>query len=66
MRKLALLSSFLFTTYACAATPSVNDVLVNVKNCSKTIVLRHQALSKKQENAACKMLSAQEARFHSV
>ncbi|KPV96599.1 Microbial collagenase precursor [Pseudoalteromonas sp. P1-9] len=66
MKKLALLSSFLFTPYASAATPSVDDVLVNMKNCSKTIVLRHQALSKEQENAACKMLSAQETRFHNV
>ncbi|WP_372769200.1 collagenase [Pseudoalteromonas sp.] len=66
MKKLTLLSSLFFAASANANTANIESVLSNIKQCSDTIVLRHQALSKEQEDAACNMLSTQEARFHNT
>lgn len=66
MNKICLFTSLFFVAHTNADTSKIESVLTNVKQCSDTIVLRHQALSKEQEDAACNMLSAQEARFHNT
>ena len=45
---------------------SIEDVLSQNHACSDTIVIRSQALTKAQINAACKLLQTQEANFHQL
>lgn len=44
----------------------VNQVLKQIKTCSSTIIIRSQQLTQKQQEEACKILSAQEAKFHQI
>jgi microbial collagenase len=49
-----------------ASLPSAKKVLSHVYPCSKTLVLRSQALAREQEKEACAMLGKVEQRFHSL
>lgn len=66
MKKILLFSTLYAASFNSIADDNVDKVLSNTKVCSETIVLRHQALTKAQENDACTMLQEQEARFHDI
>ncbi len=45
---------------------AVNEVLSQVTDCNETIVIRSQSLTKEQLASACKLLMAQEDKFHQI
>ena len=68
---LLVTASMLWATHANAEEVtnellSVNKVLSQTTDCNETIMIRSQSLDKEQLAAACKLLIAQENKFHQV